>query len=26
LHTRADDPSPLVRQHVQWALDQHTVR
>ncbi len=26
LHTRVDDPSPLVREHVQWALDQHTVR
>ena len=26
LHTRVDDPSPLVCEHVQWALGQHTVR
>ena len=26
LQTRIDDPSPLVREHVQWALGQHTVR
>ena len=23
LHTRRDDPSPLVREHVSWALEQH---
>lgn len=23
LRYRADDPSPLVREHVQWALEQH---
>jgi len=23
LHTRVDHPSALVREHVQWALDQH---
>ena len=23
LRTRADDPSPLVREHVQWALAEH---
>jgi epoxyqueuosine reductase len=23
LHTRLEDPSPLVREHVQWALAQH---
>jgi epoxyqueuosine reductase len=26
LKTRADDPSPLVREHVQWALLQHESR
>lgn len=26
LHTRIDDPSPLVREHVQWALAQHAPR
>ena len=26
LQTRVDDPSPLVREHVQWALGQHTAR
>ncbi|TIK69222.1 tRNA epoxyqueuosine(34) reductase QueG [Stenotrophomonas maltophilia] len=26
LQTRIDDPSPLVREHVQWALGQHTAR
>lgn len=24
LHARADDPSALVREHVAWALEQHT--
>jgi epoxyqueuosine reductase len=23
LRNRLDDPSPLVREHVAWALDQH---
>jgi len=23
LRTRSDDPSPLVREHVQWALERH---
>jgi epoxyqueuosine reductase len=26
LHTRVDDPSPVVREHVQWALAQHGAR
>jgi epoxyqueuosine reductase len=26
LHTRVDDPSPVVREHVQWALAQHSAR
>ena len=26
LHSRADHPSPLVREHVQWALAQHAER
>ncbi len=26
LHARAADPSPLVRQHVHWALGQHRQR
>ncbi len=26
LHGRADDPSPLVREHVQWALERHASR
>ena len=25
LHSRLADPSPLVREHVQWALEQHAV-
>ncbi len=25
LHARRDDPSPLVREHVAWALEQHDV-
>ncbi len=26
LRTRADDPSPLVREHVRWALERHGAR
>ncbi|TSA04451.1 MAG: tRNA epoxyqueuosine(34) reductase QueG [Methylococcus sp.] len=26
LKSRLDDPSPLVREHVAWALDQHLTR
>jgi epoxyqueuosine reductase len=26
LRTRADDPSPLVREHVRWALGEHARR
>jgi epoxyqueuosine reductase len=26
LHARKDDPSALVREHVEWALKQHAVR
>ena len=26
LRSRADDPSPLVREHVAWALDRHRER
>jgi epoxyqueuosine reductase len=26
LHSRADDPSALVREHVSWALDRHRVK
>lgn len=26
LQARRDDPSPLVREHVEWALEQHRVR
>jgi len=26
LHARRDDPSPLVREHVEWALMQHSQR
>jgi len=26
LKSRLDDPSPLVREHVTWALDQHLTR
>ncbi len=26
LRTRSDDPSPLVREHVEWALARHTER
>jgi epoxyqueuosine reductase len=25
LHSRADDPSALVREHVHWALRQHAA-
>jgi epoxyqueuosine reductase len=25
LRSRADDPSPLVREHVAWALQRHGV-
>jgi epoxyqueuosine reductase len=25
LQSRLGDPSPLVREHVQWALDQHVI-
>jgi epoxyqueuosine reductase len=26
LHSRAEDPSPLVREHVAWALQRHSER
>jgi epoxyqueuosine reductase len=26
LNSRREDPSPLVREHVQWALAQHAQR
>ena len=26
LRARADDPDPVVREHVAWALDRHAVR
>ena len=26
LGARADHPSPMVREHVAWALDQHAAR
>ncbi|MGB2817479.1 MAG: tRNA epoxyqueuosine(34) reductase QueG, partial [Burkholderiaceae bacterium] len=26
LRARADDPDPLVREHVAWALDRHAAR